>query len=168
MLSKRRSSLRNEKGSAVIEVIPIIIVIVLFFNFSIGFFGAIHSGILNSIGARNYAFETFRHRANLSYFRSDIDAPSVETRDNPSYTDDNVRRHGIKSEYDNSLLWVASARKIDIFDFPKRAADISGSQSEHNTQVRGLNENERNDKVGVNPIWIKTQYGICLNAACGA
>lgn len=58
MLKRQRSSINNEKGMAVLEMIPILVVFVLFINFSLGFFGAIHSGILNSIASRNYAFET--------------------------------------------------------------------------------------------------------------
>ncbi|MFM6929447.1 MAG: hypothetical protein ACKOX6_13345 [Bdellovibrio sp.] len=166
MLKNRKPSIRNEKGSAVIEVIPIVIVIVLFLNFSIGFFGAIHSGILNSIASRNYAFETFRHRANLNYFRSDKNV-SVDTAQ-LFYTKYGLRFHGIKSEKSSSGNdWIATGRKIDFLDFAKRAVDIEGSAGDHNTNVRSLDENQRNDRVGVNPIWIKSQYGICLNSACG-
>lgn len=166
MLKNRKSSIRNEKGSAVIEVIPIIIVIVLFLNFSIGFFGAIHSGILNSIASRNYAFETFRHRANLTYFRSDKNAAAEVAQ--LYYSKYNLRFHGIKSENATSGdNWIATGRKIDFLDFAKRAVDAEGTAGDHNTNVRALDENQRNERVGVNPIWIKSQYGICLNSACG-
>ena len=169
MLKNRKSSICNEKGSAMIEVIPIIIVIVLFLNFSIGFFGAIHSGILNSIASRNYAFETFRHRSNLNYFRSDMKAPA--DRAQLFYTQEHLRFHGVNSESAKSgakISWIATSRTIDFFDFSKRAAEAEGTGSDHNTKVRELNETERNERVGVNPIWIKSQYGICLNSACGA
>ena len=52
--------LKNDHGMAVLEMIPIMIIVVLLLSFSFGFFGLIHTGILNSIGARNYAFETFK------------------------------------------------------------------------------------------------------------
>ena len=166
MLKKRKSSIRNEKGSAIIEVIPIIIVIVLFLNFSIGFFGAVHSGILNSIASRNYAFETFRHRANLVYFRSTGPKDVVQL----DYSKLNLRVHAIASEKSKSgaYEWLATTRTIDAFALSKRAADNEGSAGDHNKTVRTLNESERNEKVGVNPIWIKSQYGICLNSTCGA
>lgn len=165
MLIKRKSSIRNEKGSAVIEVIPVIIVIVLFLNFSIGFFGAIHSGILNSIASRNYAFETFRHRSNLVYFRNTGDPKTVQK----DYSKYNLRVHAIASEKskDGAYEWLATTRTIDAFTLSTRAADKEGSAGDHNKNVRTLNENERNQKVGVNPIWIKSQYGICLNSTCG-
>ncbi len=70
MLKKRKSSLlKNEKGMAMLEMIPILVVIVLFVNFSLGFWSHSH-GNFHSIAARNYVFETFRNRSNLTYFRS--------------------------------------------------------------------------------------------------
>lgn len=162
MLKNKKSLLKNNKGSAIIEVIPIIIVIVLFLNFSIGFFGAIHTGILNSISARNYAFETFRHRSNLVYFRNVGNA----TVDQIDYKSIGLRVHGTKTESDTSTDWIASSRRIDAFDLSSRA-DATGDASEHNVKVRSLDETQRNQSVSVNPIWIKTQYGICLNSTCG-
>jgi len=66
-----RSVLYDERGMAVFEIIPILVIFVVLINFSLGFFGIVHSGILSSIAARNYAFETFRNRANLNYFRDE-------------------------------------------------------------------------------------------------
>ncbi|WII73907.1 hypothetical protein QJS83_08465 [Bdellovibrio sp. 22V] len=161
MLKKRKSFIRNEKGMAIFEMIPILVIIVLFVNFSLGFFGAIHTGILNSIASRNYAFETFRNRSNLTYFRN-IGADVIE------YSQVGMRVHGTVSESskggDN---WVASSRTIDFMNFqPKRAADIVGNSKNVHSTVRGIPEG-RNETIGVNPIWIKTTYGICLNAKCG-
>ena len=69
--------LSNQKGMAVFEIVPLLVLFVLLLNFVFGFFGIIHSGILNSIAARNYAFETFRNRTSLNYIRdestSDLD-----------------------------------------------------------------------------------------------
>ncbi|MBO9667304.1 MAG: hypothetical protein J7501_10890 [Bdellovibrio sp.] len=164
MLKPRKSLLNNERGSAMIETIPIIIVIVTFLTFSLGFFGAIHSGVLNSIASRNYAFETFRHRADLTYFRT------TGTQDVVQFHYDvlKFRSHAIGTEKDNKgQKWLATTRKIG-FNFGQKEAEASGTKSDHNKTVRDLNESERNEKVGVNPIWIKTSYGICLNAACGA
>lgn len=162
MLKQRRKSpLKDEKGMAVLEIIPILIVIILLVNFSLGFFGAIHTGILNSIAARNYAFETFRNRSNLTYFSSTSTA--AETL---SYTYDKLgmRVHGTVSEKADGKNWIASSRMIDFFSFQRRAADLQGNQGEHE-KTRSL-PGGRNEQVQVNPIWIKTAYGICLNAQC--
>lgn len=166
MLKKqRKSSINNEKGMAIFEMIPIMVVIILFVNFSLGFFGAIHTGILNSISARNYAFETFRNRSNLTYFRN-LDADLKD-----EYSKLGHRIHGsIKEKSNGSKDWLASSRTIDFFDFqPRRAAERSSDAGEHNKVSWEVKSGERFTKGrGVNPIWIKSQYGICLNAACGS
>lgn len=161
---KRKSQINNEKGMAALEMIPIIFVIVLFMNFSLGFFGAVHTGILNSIAARNYAFETFRHRSNLVYFRN------LSTDDYKNeFSKLKHRIHGTVSEGSNgSKDWMASSRAIDFFDFTTRAADISGGPNDHNRTSWDVETQKRFDKTGVNPIWIKTQYGICLDSTCGS
>ncbi|MEN0058453.1 MAG: hypothetical protein AAGB31_06430 [Bdellovibrio sp.] len=157
--------LKNEKGMAVFEIIPILVVIVLFVNFSLGFFGAIHTGILNSMAARNYAFETFRNRSNLTYFSS-TNPGSVSFQ----YSKLGLRLHGTNSESQISNSgnprWIASARLIDFMNFDKRAADVAGDANTHN-KTRDVPDG-RNTSIGVNPIWIRTMYGICLNAACGS
>lgn len=165
MLKKSKASalIKNEKGMAVFEMIPIIVVIVLFVNFSIGFFGAIHTGILNSIAARNYAFETFRNRSNLVYFRNVAGARQV------NYADVQFRTHAVASEKKSGTdNWYATTRVIDFMNFQKRAADQVGtSAGEHNKSVRELKDS-RNETVGVNPIWIRSVYGMCLTALCTA
>lgn len=163
MLKKQRPSINNEKGMAVLELVPIIIVIILLVNFSLGFFGAIHTGILNSIAARNYAFETFRNRSALTYFTA-TSAQSVGV----NFKEAEMRVHGITSENPQAQQWIASTRLIDFMNFqPRRAADVVGNTKEVHQNVRGLPDG-RNESVGVNPIWIKTSYGICLTASCGS
>lgn len=164
MLIQRKSSiLQNEKGMAIFEMIPILVVIVLFVNFSLGFFGAIHTGILNSIASRNYAFETFRNRSNLVYFRAD----------NTVHFDKlGARVHGTLTEKAaNSPTdeWRASTRLIDFMNFERRAADAVGTAKTQHSKLRELPNGRVSEGVhqGVNPIWIKTMYGICLNASCG-
>ncbi|KYG66832.1 hypothetical protein AZI86_07290 [Bdellovibrio bacteriovorus] len=164
MLKKqRKSSIRNQKGMAVFEMIPLLMIIVLFVNFSLGFFGAIHTGILNSISARNYTFETFRNRANLTYFKNtDPNAVSKE------FSKAGLRLHGSTTENENnSQNWLATTRMIDFINSDNRAAEITGTDSSTHNKTREVPDG-RNTTVGVNPIWIKTTYGICLNASCGS
>ena len=148
----------NNKGMAVLEIIPIITVIVLLLNFSIGFYGSIHTGILQSISSRNYAFETFSNRSDLTYFRSTV--PS----DLMSYHEVGMRIHATKSEEDSSIRFIASARNIAFFE-KKNAAEIEGNDGNSHVQTSNL-ASGRNEKLSVNPIWIKTTYGICLNSEC--
>jgi hypothetical protein len=164
MLKKSRSPLNNEKGMAVFEMIPIIIVVVLFVNFSLGFFGAIHTGILNSIASRNYTFETFRHRSNLVYFRNN-DAGNA----NSNFSEIGHRIHGTITDNKPTQKWVATARLIDFLNLqPKRAVESGiGAPAAHNTASWEVQDGVRYTKdQGVNPIWIKTMYGICLNSRC--
>lgn len=162
MLKKqRKSTIKNQKGMAVMEMIPLLLIIVLFVNFSLGFFGAIHTGILNSIASRNYTFETFRNRANLTYFKN-------TGFDGTEYSKYGMRIHGTVTDKDNDAkTWIGTARMIDFIESDNRAAEITGTDSSAHGKTRGIPDG-RNTTVGVNPIWIKTSYGICLNASCGS
>jgi hypothetical protein len=157
--SKVARQIRNQEGMAIVEVIPIILVIVLLINFSLGFFGAIHTGILNSMASRNYAFETFRNRSDLTYMRDDVKY---------HYEKLGIRVHGttsnLKMESDD---WHATSRPINFTAFPNQNPEIEGNNQSGHEKVRGIPEAARNATVGVNPIWIKTLYGICLKSDCG-
>lgn len=149
---------------ATLEMIPILIIVVLLINFSFGFFGVTHSAILQSIASRNYAFETFRYRANLTYFHPLSDRLSNDKTQ--------VRLHGIVSEAKgakDSNEFIAATRLIDFFTFAQgRATEVEGATNSglHVNKIQELNENRRNETVGANPVWIKTVYGICLNSTC--
>ena len=156
---KKRSRLSNNKGLATIEMIPIMIVIALLINFSLGFFGIIHTGILNSIAARNYAFETFRNRTNLLYFH--------DVRGGGNYKKYNSRVHGIASESRTANRAIASMRSIGFGMNP----EDEGSQETHESGgvgkgIFGITEGQRNEDVKTSPVWIRPMYGICLNAKC--
>lgn len=58
----------NQKGLATIEALPLVVVFVVLITYGLGLFGFVHTAILHSIGARTYAFETFRNRTNVSFF----------------------------------------------------------------------------------------------------
>lgn len=180
MLRRRRySQINNEKGIAAIELLPIVFVFVLLINFSLGFFGAIHSGILHSIAARNYTFETMFHRSNLNYhFRNDV----LAEPDN-HFANKGQRVSGIVSDHLSTTDgWYATQRPIaftssfagrDKEGYTLAARDVAGRQSlpseatAHNQDIPAMNEAARNDKIGIHTIWLKTVYGICLNAQCG-
>src|SRR5262245_47185112 len=61
--------LKSERGMATLETLPLLFIFLYLFAYTLGSFGSIHSAIKYSIGARTYAFETFRNRTNLTYFR---------------------------------------------------------------------------------------------------
>ncbi len=154
-------SVQNEKGMAVMELIPIMIIIVILFNYSLGFFGAIHTGILNSMAARNYAFETFRHRANLVYLRDGVSEDIVD------FSKQNMRIHATVSDNNKNdkTHFIATGRPIDFL----AKLEITGSKDLHNKQIYSIVDGKRftDNSGGVTPIWVRPQYGICLNSKCG-
>lgn len=172
MLEKRKAkfSVKNQKGTSTIEVVPILAVFVLILNYGLGFFGVLHSGILNSIASRNYAFETFRNRANLNYLR-DVGA-SLENVERGYYNRVGFRYHVIVSESSpNPDRFIASKRSIKFTEI-SGVSDPLGGSVEHNQQVSQIAEGRRvsevfgSDRGGVDPVWIKSAYGICLNGKC--
>ncbi len=160
----------NQRGVSTLELIPILVVFILILNFSLGFFGVIHSGILNSIAARNYAFESFRNRTNLNYIRDEN--PDLEQIKDGYYNKTGYRFHGVVAESrSREYGWIATARSIK-FTEKQGPADPLGTEQEHNNQVRRLADQGKvsntfgQDRAGVDPVWVKSLYGICMNATC--
>lgn len=173
MLKKSSLSLASQKGMAVVELIPTLIVFMLLINFSLGLFGSIHSGILNNIAARNLLFETLRHRPNVAYHR---DFESRGTR----FHQKGYRFSGIVKENAPDLRWYATSRPVAFTSgFGGTSSELGTSLAErgpanepdaanrHNRDVPQLDENVRNERVGVAQIWLKQIYGICLSSRCG-
>lgn len=171
---------RDQKGISTIELIPILLLFAMLFNFSLGFFGVIHSGILNSIAARNYAFETFRNRPTLTYLR-DIPRSGgsslAPNEQDARYTKDNFRFHGIISEGhgSNKEDWIVTTRALKFTDL-KEGTLSTTTAADHNL-VRTVADNGKasdvfsgrapdDGKNGISPVWLKTLYGMCLTAAC--
>jgi hypothetical protein len=181
----KKSQKRNsESGMAVIEMIPILIIIALLLNFSLGFFGVVHTGILNSIAARNYTFETFRHKADLRYFMregiSSADQVANYMASNPAPY--NFRIHAISSDKRTDDRWIATARPIAFIKSfggqDKDGQDLSEVRTPANTNIslhKDIATTEKikqngvalDEKYRVFPVWVRPQYGICLNNACG-
>lgn len=162
MLKQKRFK-KSESGMAVIEIIPILVMFILLVNFMLGFFGAIHTAILGSIAARNYAFDTFRNRPNLIYFRDNNDLGSKDI----AFDKQQNRIHRTVSENTKGdERFIASARRID---FLGEAEDEGKSANNHNNLIMTVTEGKRfqTKAEGVNPIWIRPSYGICINSNCG-
>lgn len=159
-----KQHLRNQKGMAVIEMIPMMIVTAIIINFSLGFFGAIHSGILQSMAARNYAFETIRHRTNYNYFK-DVGASGVDI---VTYRKIGSRIHTVRSENTrDSLEFVATRRPIQYLVGKYVKIEDKGTTFDHSTEVYNVKPGEQySDKDGVTDIWVKPMYGMCLTAEC--
>lgn len=163
----KTSILNNEKGMATIETIPLILVFVFMLCYELGMFGIIHTGIMHSISARAYAFETFKNRSNLYYFRDSPGGSEI-------YYFKNVgnRTHGVASELktdaDNGLDGVAAERPLRV-GIPMEVDTASRNNIElHNKQIfEKISPGKRNQDFKVNPVFIQVQYGICMNVTCG-
>lgn len=161
---------KNNKGMALIEALPVLFMVVLIFNFSLGFFGAIHSGILNSIGSYNYTMETFRFRSNLVYFR-----PGGGTA---NYAKSMNRVHGVTGDGYGARdsvkgKWPVTVRSIAMSGADKlkgsTEADghsLAAKQTSVWRAVSSYTANSEDEAPQTPEIWIKTVYGICLNAEC--
>lgn len=164
MLKKsRRPLLKNEDGLASLEVIPVMIVIAVLINFSLGFFGVIHTGILTQIAARNYAFETFRHRSSLMYFHDVRGGTS-------NFAGFNTRAHSIASDKRgaSSKAAIATLRSIGFGYAPD---DRDGGNQVHEgggngQNIMSINEGQRNENIDASPVWIRPVYGVCLTMSC--
>jgi len=151
--------MKNEKGIATIESVLLMSIFVVFMTYCVGMFGVVHTGILNSISARAYLLETMRNRANVVYF---LDDPSQFNR--PSQTlKYGMRANGITTETSSEDFWNVTTREItkgrDVSSYAQRPTD---------PQAPLFDKAGNNRELGkVNPVWIKTIYGICLDYKCG-
>lgn len=149
----------KEKGMSLIETIPLILIMATLLTFLLGFWGVTHRHVLHSIAARTYAFETFRHRANLTYFVDQGGDSSVH------YNVTKQRYHAIRGANANEQFIAAS---IPI-RFPT-SNEIQGNRKEvHTNEIWNetrLPENGR-AQVSASPVWVMVGYGICLSAGCG-
>lgn len=162
----KKSVLKNQRGLATIETIPLLAIFLILLAYSFGSFGVIHTGILNSIAARTYTFETMRGRANVTYFR---DAPGSVPE---HYAKRGSRIHGIRQEFrpgdaDTSTGFRATERplRVGIGAIPPDASRTTASV--HNEKVFAEVNEQVQTSVGVSPAWVMTQYGMCINATCG-
>jgi hypothetical protein len=156
--NKRR---RNEKGMALLETIPILIVFIVIIAYGLGSFGVVHTGILHSISARAYAFETFRNRPNVVYFRDRATGNGYS-----HFANKETRVHGINSDIapvEGEIF--ATTRPIA---FGRQPANTQTSAEVHNQKI--VNKGDARFRRGegeASPAWIMVGYGICINANCG-
>lgn len=165
MLIKKQSPLNN-RGMALMEVIPLIVALMVFFTFAIGFFGIVHSGVLSSIAARNYAFESLRHRSDYMYLRNTSN-PSPLYKSQGYLKDFGYRLHYTVDENYNSSTGGGQrhvpGRPIALF---RETTDTGADVNTHTTQIDNIRSDQRNASVAVSPVWLRINYGLCLNSRC--
>ena len=156
-IKKRQSCLlSSQKGLATVEALPILIVFILLLSFTLGFFMSIHTGILFNISARTYAFDTFLHRSDLSYWR-DTEQYYGKTL--------GIRIHGVTGDFN-------SAANLGTYPWPSRPVSFAPffSPGLNSRSSRPTNACLQQGREGVeSKSWICLQiaYGICVNPTCG-
>ena len=158
----QKSRLGNERGLAMIETLPILIIFVVLLSFGLGFFGFIHTAIMNSMAARTYAFETFRNRSDVTYFR-DRKANNIFTH----YKNMGNRFHTIDSEakIGQNLPEGQYATTRDIA-FGRKIANSEANENDHNRKIYEIASRNR-EGVEASPAWVMVGYGLCIDAKCG-
>lgn len=163
---KKSKTNSSESGMAIIELLPILVIFTLILNFAFGFFGVIHTGILNSIACRNYAFDAFNNRSSLIYFRDNA------FDKNPAYYKMGSRFFTIVSEKaptgtDN---FYSTGREISLTGISNLEGSSEAFHNNQNSELMKLSQKKTGDRYegeGSNPVWIKTMCGICITANCG-
>ncbi|MAE72603.1 MAG: hypothetical protein CL675_00810 [Bdellovibrionaceae bacterium] len=176
MLAHRRRP-QNDEGMATIEALPMLVIFVMFITFGIGLWGVVHTGIVNSMAARNYAFETFNFRSDVTYFhdrRMDPNNPvHYQGLSNASDPLPGVRLHGINSwkatpnqQVVAGANFIAPQRPL-AFGRGQPVADIDSNDGAYHSQTIIDFSGPADQNVRVSPVWIMIAYGICVNARCG-
>ena len=161
----QKSFCQNQKGFATIELVAFLILFVAMTGFLFGFWGVFHAATLNSIAARAYAYETFRHRTHLNYFR--IEHPDSDYR---HFYNIGFRRHHIvdgdggSSGDDFYARFEFLSLNLGLGDADENEPD---SNYRNETLYQEIQTASRYSRQGVNPIWFKINYGICIHPGCG-
>jgi hypothetical protein len=166
---QKKSRLLSESGLATVEAVPILILFIVLWSYGLGIFGAIHTGILNSIAARNYAFEAFANRADLQIHRND----PISLSEAATYKNRENRLHTVVSETVRGDERFPATERPLAKGLPNAPEEDNRTATYHSDLI-GLydrlysrNQTPRSSDVDVAPIWIQVGHGICLNSRCG-
>ena len=187
-LKMRRTTKSFRPGIAMVEILPLLVVLITFFGLSMGLWGAVHSGTLQSIAARHYAFEVINNRTHVEHHR-DWNPSSNEGNglmfESPTPSPEEY--HGllgmrlfavvVKQPGAKPKEFVEN-RGLNFFNDIDRAYDeqpggiLSSSQTDtankYSSRASFLEEAQLFIQAPpINPIWLINGYGICLNCCCG-
>ena len=145
MKKRKKFLLKSQKGIAMLEMLPLLVVFITLFGLTFGFWTAIHSATLSSIAARHYAFSVINNRTHFEYHGTSYYGK------NGSNGKTGYRFFAVVDYQKTETPYlIPVSRKINLFD---------GGDTKI-PQYKG-----EPDKA--NPIQIKTGYGICFDLLCG-
>ncbi len=154
----------NNRGIAILETLPMLVLFTMILGYAIGLWGVVHTAIHNSMGARAYALSTFNQRTDLTVLRDTSNAPADQ-----QYQTIGFRLHSIftdEVEYDDSPHYV-TRRSISIQDSLQSLESQDPPPPPATTHNENVHAVGLESRIRVNPVWVQTTYGICLNTNCG-
>lgn len=172
-------NIKSKKGIAIIEFLFCFFVFAFTLAVLYGVWGVIHASILNSIGARTYAFSIIRNRSDMRIAK-DFGAGAVK-----GFFNIENRFFAVTTDQPGSdPKWIAPAASIDFVPSNSETISLSSppppgflgltmndrkaeSQSQWSQGALGVlqpNEKVRNKRTTL--VYLKQGYGICLSAEC--
>ncbi len=145
---------KNDRGYAAVEAIMFLVAFMAMAVYAIDYYAAIQTGILGSIEARAYLFETVRHRPNVDYLRRDRSAELQFA----NTVQGHERIHMITDE---------SLPENNITQIPAVGRTITQADSSFRNQGNvGVGKLGFAEEQKTSTIYVKSGYGICTDAQC--
>ena len=187
-LNRRRTARHLRPGIAMVEILPLLVVFITFFGLSMGLWGAVHSGTLQSIAARHYAFEVINNRTHLEHHRDWDPASSAGTEKMfQSPTPSPEKYHGSMGMRLFAIVTKQTSSKPEEFVENRGLNFFNDIDRDYDEQPGGILSSPQTDAANkyssragfledaqlfiqtpqINPIWLMSGYGICLNCCCG-
>ena len=181
---------KAKKGIAIIEFMLMFFVYVFLLAVLYGSWGIVHSGILNSIGARQAAFSQIAHRSDLSFYYTAGDRNKILENSyflgDPPRGKKAVRVFGIHdgtTSGNGEADWKPLNLRMDVggdwnnseaegivgFDRGTSVEDFSGNLWPEGLKLGSGStfEERRNPNLKTSQVRLKQAYGICLDFNCG-
>ena len=168
----KTKQITNERGNAMIETLPVLVIFIVLLSFGLGLFGIVHTGIMNSMSARAYAFETFSNRSDTTLFRDRIVDGlyyKFDTIGNRIHTTDSEKK--VTENLPNNAQY-ATSRPLGFGRSPSGGTSQNGPSGgnavqNHNTRIYEITGRNGQGGVEVSPAWVMVSYGLCNDAQCG-
>ena len=182
----RHKQILGQKGVAIFEMLFLLLVFVVLFGLTLGFWGGIHTATLQSISARHYSFEIINNRTHFEYHRDWNLGSSPASKGNMLGNKAFAGADRYHGKWGMRLFYVSgisgqkepnvTTRGLNFFKeinrptakaLPSKGASIKVHEK-GTTSTPAYHQNIFNQTSGsVNPMWLMTGYGICLEHSCG-
>ena len=145
---KKHKFLNNQRGIAMVEMLPLLFIFIILFGLTFGLWASIHSGTLQSIAARHYAFQVLNNRTHFIYHR---DTMKINNNKTLYYEKNGKRFFAIVEAKTGKVELIPEIKEINLF----------------NQGVLSITGDNKSQKAQTNPIKLRTGYGICIDFDCG-